>query len=340
MMKKMHKSLVVTGLVVCMALGMTGCKGKVLDGSQSVATVGTKEMTLGEANFFLRFQQSQTESYYESLLGTGIYDKDLYGNGTTYGDTLKSEIMSQMQEYYILEEKAAEYGAEVTDEEKAAITEAAAKFLEANVQDTKEQMTADQATVERILTLMTIRSKVVNAIYDAADVTVTEEEAAQRGFTYITISKGSDENALTEEELAEAKDKLAAAAQAVADGDSMEGAATAQGLTASGGTYGNGTDPYSSTYYAEELITALEGLKVGEVSDVIETDTALILAQVTTDLDVDATASKMQTLLLNKKSEYYNGLLEGWMEEYPLSVNDSVWDQVVFDRSYELKSAE
>lgn len=335
-MKKFHKSLVVTGLVVCMALGMTGCKGKVLDGSQIAATVGTKEMTLGEANFFLRFQQVQTESYYESLLGEGIYGRDLYGNGTTYGDTLKSDIMSQMQEYYILEEKAAEYGVTVSDEEKAAITEAAAKFLEANDEDAKEQMTADQETVERILTLMTIRSKVVNAIYDTADVTVTEEEAAQRGFVYITVSKGSGDDALTEEEIAESKDKLAAAAQAVAGGDSMEGAATAQGLTASNGTYGNGT----GTNYATELITALDGLKEGEVSEVIETETALYLAQVTTDLDKEATVSRMQTLLLNKKAEYYSELLEGWKEEYPLSVNDSVWDQVIFNRSYALKSAE
>ena len=195
-------------------------------------------------------------------------------------------------------------------------------------------MTADQATVERILTLMTLRNKMTNVLYEEADVKVSEDEAAQRGFSYISVTKGSGDNALSEDEVKELKDKLTAAAQAVTDGQTMEGAAVGQGLTASNGTYGEGTD----SYYAPELIAALDELKEGEVSDVIETDTALIVAQVTTDLDVDATASRMETLKLNKQSEYYTGLLTSWKEEYPLTVDDSVWDQVIFNRSYELKS--
>ena len=71
-MKACMKTLVAAGLCMGMALGMVGCGSKPLDGSQVVATVGEKEMTLGEANFLLRYQQVQTESYYESMLGTGI----------------------------------------------------------------------------------------------------------------------------------------------------------------------------------------------------------------------------------------------------------------------------
>jgi trigger factor len=72
-MKVYSKALVAVALVICMALGMTGCGSEPLDGKQVVATVGETEMTLGEANFLLRYQQVQTESYYESMLGEGIY---------------------------------------------------------------------------------------------------------------------------------------------------------------------------------------------------------------------------------------------------------------------------
>ena len=99
---KVYKALVAAGLCVCMALGMTGCGNDALDGSQIVAAVGEKEMTLGEANFLLRYQQVQTESYYESLVGEGFYDMDLYGDGTTYSQVFKEDVMDQMQEYYIL----------------------------------------------------------------------------------------------------------------------------------------------------------------------------------------------------------------------------------------------
>ena len=47
MMKACMKALVVAGLCVSMALGMVGCGSKPMDGSQVVATVGEKEMTLG-----------------------------------------------------------------------------------------------------------------------------------------------------------------------------------------------------------------------------------------------------------------------------------------------------
>ena len=107
-MKVYCKALVAAMLVICMALGMTGCAGKPLDGSQSVAMVGEKEVSLGEVNFLLRYQQVQMESYYESMLGQGIYEMDLYGTGLPYGEEFKADVMEQMQEYYVLEEKAAE----------------------------------------------------------------------------------------------------------------------------------------------------------------------------------------------------------------------------------------
>ena len=332
MMKACMKALVVAGLCVSMALGMVGCGSEPMDGSQVVATVGEKEMTLGEANFLLRYQQVQTESYYESLLGiTSLYEQDLYGRGTSYGYEFKNEVMGQLQEYYVVEEKAADYGVVLTEEEKASITEAAAAFLAANDDYVKEQMTADQATVERVLTLMTIRSKVAAAVKAEADVTVTDEEAAQRGFSYITISKGSEDTALTEEEVQSYKEKLAAVAESVKAGNAMDGAAVEQGMTAYAGTYGEGTD----IYYAEDMIAALNGIKEGEVTEIIETESELYLATVTAELDEEATANRKETLISTAQTEYYNSLLETWMAEYEVTVNENVWEQVVFDRSYD-----
>ena len=310
---------------------MVGCGSKPLDGSQVVATVGEKEVTLGEANFLLRYQQVQTEYYYESLLGTGIYEMDLYGTGSTYGDEFKADVMGQIQEYYVVEQKAADYGVALTDEEKAKITEVATAFLEANDADVKEQMTADQATVERVLTLMTLRSKVAATVKAEADVTITDEEAIQRGFSYISISKGSEDTALTEEEVAAYKEKLTAVAASVKEGNSMEGAAVEQGMTAYNGNYGEGT----SQYYAEELLAALDGVKEGEVTEIIETETDLHIGVITAEIDEEATANMKETLLASAQTEYYNGLLETWMAEYEVTVNDSVWEQVVFDRSYD-----
>lgn len=329
-MRKYHKALVAAALCAGVALSVTGCSDEPLDASKAVATVGEKEMTLGEANFFLRFQQVQTETYYKSMLGDGIYDMDLYGDGTTYGQNLKDDVLSQLHEYYILEEKAAEYGVELTEDQKTKITEAAALFLEENDANAKEQMTADQATVERILTLMTIGTQMVGEIAMDAEITVTEADAAQRGFSYISVSKGSGEEALTDAEIQENKDKLAAAAASALSGNTLDAAAEEQGLTANTGNYGKD----NTSAYDEAVIAALDALSEGEVSDVIETETDLYLVQLTAEFDEEATESRMQSLITEQQTEYYNEVMAAWMEEYPLTVEDAVWDEVVFDRSY------
>jgi foldase protein PrsA len=267
------------------------------------------------------------------MLGPGIYEMDLYGTGSNYGTDFKADILAQMQEYYVIEEKAADYGVALTEEDTAAIAEAAKAFVADNEAETLEQMTADQATVERVLTLMTIRSKVAAAVKAEADVTVTDEEAAQRGFSYITIAKGSGEEAMSEEEIQANKDKLTAVIASVNEGNTIDGAAVEQGLTAYSGNYGEGTD----LYYNSALIEAMDAISEGEVTEIVESDTELYLAQVTADLDEEATANRKETLIQTEKTEYFNSILEAWVAEYPMTVVDSVWEQVVFDRSYDIK---
>ena len=312
-MKVYCKALVAAMLVICMALGMTGCASKPLDGSQSVAMVGEKEVSLGEVNFLLRYQQVQMESYYESMLGQGIYEMDLYGTGLPYGEEFKADVMEQMQEYYVLEAKAAEYGIALTEEETAAITDA----------------------VERVLTLMTINSKMTAAIKAEADVTVTDEEAVQRGFSYVSMSKlDAEGEALSEADLQAAKDKLAAVSASVEAGNTMDAAAVENGLTSYPGNYGDATE----VFYDEALIAALKETSEGAVTEIVETEKELYLAVVTADVDEEATASRRETILNTKQTEYFNNILKAWVEECPLNVNASVWETVVFDRSYELKA--
>lgn len=335
-MKVYQKALVVAGLCVSMAAGLAGCGSKTLDGSQTVATVGEKTITLGEANFLLRYQQAETESYYEQMLGEGFYNMDLMGTGEAYGETVKGDVMTQLQEYIILGEKAADYGVALTEEETAKITEVATAFLAANSDETKAQMTADQATVESVLTLMTVGMRTANMVAAEADITVTDEEAAQRGFSYVSVAKGSGDTALSEDEVQAAKDQLNSVAASVAGGNTIDAAAVEQGLTAYPGNYGEG----NSVSYAAEMITALDAMAEGEVSEIIETETMLYLVQLTKEFDEEATAERKASLIQTKQSEYYNEVMDAWKAEAPLTIEEAVWKEVKFNNSYELVTAE
>lgn len=334
-MKVYHKALVVAGLCMSMSAGLVGCGNTTLDGSKTVATVGEKTITLGEANFLLRYQQAETESYYEQMLGEGFYNMDLMGNGSTYGETVKGDVITQLQEYCILEDKAADYGVALSEEDAAKITEVATAFLDANSAETKAQMTADQATVERVLSLMTIGMRTANAVAAEADVTVTDEEAAQKSFSYVSVSKGSGDEALSDDEIQAAKNQLAVVAASVASGNTMDAAAVEQGLSAYSGNFGQDGAGYDAT-----MIEALNAATEGELTDVIETETTLYLAQLTSEFDEEATASKKESLLQTKQSEYYNEVINGWKESYPLTIEDAVWADVKFNNSYELVTVE
>ena len=148
------------------------------------------------------------ETYYGSMFGTSnIYAQDMTGSGTIYGETAKESLIEQFREMYVLEAEAPNYGVELTDEEKSALTEAAAKFLEDNTEEVKNDLGVDQNSVERFLTLAAIQDKMYDALTADVDTEVSDEEAAQKRIAYVYISASgteTDENGntidLTDEE--------------------------------------------------------------------------------------------------------------------------------------------
>ena len=203
-MRSKKSAVLIPVLALTIALG--GCGQEVvLDGTETAATLdGTTNMTLGEFNLLLRYQEAQMETYYGSMFGTSnIYAQDMTGSGTIYGETAKETLIDQFREMYVLEAEAPNYGVELTDEEKSAITEAAAKFLEDNTEEVKNDLGVDQNSVERFLTLAAIQDKMYDALTADVDTEVSDEEAAQKRIAYVYISASgteTDENGNTKTE--------------------------------------------------------------------------------------------------------------------------------------------
>ena len=106
---------------------LAGC-GEV-DKSAVVATFDDTEVSLGVANFAARLQQASYDDFYAAYFGNSVWDSDLYGGGTTMEDEVKSGVLDSLFESYTLQAHAGEYGIEITDDEKAAITAAASEFI-------------------------------------------------------------------------------------------------------------------------------------------------------------------------------------------------------------------
>ncbi len=185
---KMKKCIaVLAAAAVLSAVSVAGCGSKI-DLSKSAATLDGKEISMGVANFMAQYQAAQTDFYFLSYYGEDMWNSDS-GDGATMTDSVKESVMETLEEYYLMDAHAADYGVELTEEEKTAITQAASQFLSDNSTQALEKMGATQETVEEMLRLYKIQSKMREAIQAEIDTNVTEEECAQKTFSYVRFDK-------------------------------------------------------------------------------------------------------------------------------------------------------
>ena len=348
-MRSKKSAVLIPVLALTVALG--GCGQEVvLDGTETAATLdGTTNMTLGEFNLLLRYQQAQMETYYGSMFGTSnIYAQDMAGDGTIYGDTVKDSLIEQFREMYVLEAEAPNYGVELTDDEKTAITEAAAKFIEENTEEVRNDLGVDQNSVERFLTLVTIQDKMYDALTADVDTEVSDEEAAQKRISYVYMSTSgteTDEDGNTIELTDEEKEAIKAELQSILDAAAESGDLSAavdeanesreedSQLNVSEITYGA-----DSTVPVEEVRNTADGLEDGEISSVVETDTGYYGIQMVSTFDEEATQTEKDNIVQERRDTLYQEQCDALEEQHTFETVDSALDKLTFDRIYYMES--
>ncbi|MBQ2705238.1 MAG: peptidyl-prolyl cis-trans isomerase [Agathobacter sp.] len=303
----------------------TGCGANPED---TVATLGDETVDYGVANFLVKYQKASVEDMY-AMYGM-TWSTDLYGNGTTLEDDFKDSAMQLLHDLYTLKNHMDDYGVEITTEDETAIKEAASAFLAANSESAIAELGASQQIVEEVLTLYTIQAKMYNAIVVDADTNVSDEEANMRGYSLVTINIDGEYDEsyqfveYTDAEVAVLKETAKELADQVAT-KTLEEAAEGLGYTATASAYKKGDTTIDKT-----LLSAMDSLKEGEVSGVIETETALYVARIDADTDKDATESNRQSIIAQREAELYEKVLTAWQENDGWTVDESVVAKIDF----------
>lgn len=224
-----------------------------------------------------------------------------------------------------------DYDVALTDEEKASIKKAAKSFSEDNGLEQKEKVSGQEKTVEKVFTMMLVSSKVRTAIEAGADTEVSDEEAAQKKMQYVLFSntKTTEEGEtqeLTEDEKKEAKANAEKLAEAAKNGGDLTALAAEYSLETSEASF----DSESETPDAD-LVKAADQLGENEVTDVIETSAGYYVGKVVSLMDADATASKKEEIVNERKSELYNKTVEKWKEDTEIKVHKNVWKKIDFN---------
>lgn len=351
-MNKFTKTLACAGLVVVLGTtSLVGC-GKSLDGTKIAATCGDDKITLGTANMMLRMTQAQMASYYSMFGGStaGIWDQE-GEDGKTYGENTKDDMMDQIHNMVLLKQHAKDYDVTITEDEQKKIEEAAKKFMDDNDADTIAKLAVSQSDIETILEFYTYQEKMYDPMTADVDTNVEDSEAAQSKITICQISTAGtqDEEGKTVELTDEEKQAKKDQAQAVLDkinaqedpaGADMDALAKEvdENLTASTKTFGS-----DDTALDDKLKEAVKSLTDGQVApEVIEGEDAYYVARMDATFDEDATQSKKESIITQRKQEAYNDLLKEWGKDTKIDVDKKVWKKVTLtdSDSYTFKQPE
>ena len=336
-MKKIAKNTTVAALAGVMAIGMlSGCGSKSIDGEKTVATVDGTAIPMGVVSLYARESQAQTVAMYKSFMGTAdnIWSQTVDSeSGTTYGEQARDQFLEQVELMYIMKEKAADYNVEVTSDDETAIADAAAQFMSDNDEETLKELAVTEDQVKTLLELETYRQRIYEPIRNEAEINITDEEAQQSAFSYVSISiSGSD---LTDDDIATRKEEAQEILDKMKEDPSADMGETAKSVNdsyagLSGTIFTNDSDDEDITNsYDDAVVEALRTLKDGEVyGELVETDSSIYILRMDNVKDDDATASKKESLENTKRTAYYSDTTGKWLEDADITVNNKVLDKL------------
>jgi trigger factor/foldase protein PrsA len=336
-MKKVLKKSAVVTLAGVLSVGMlAGCgnSSDELDGTKTVATVDGEEIPLGLLSFTVRYQQAYLEAMYEAYglteYVTSIWDgaasDDTYD---TYGEEIRAEVLSQIELMYLMRDHGADYGVEITDDDRAQIEEAAAAFMEANSEETLTTLGVTEEQIQTYLELQTYQSRIYDPIIADVDTEISDEQAQMSSFKYIHVSADASSTSDEITEAEETANAVYAALQEDPTGDMSEIVESVDdSLSVASGTFqtnlSDDWDDDTSTYYNEDMIAALRELEEGEMTELLTTDDGYYIARLEEAYDEDATESERDNILSTRKSDLYSEVTEGWLDEAEITVDEDV----------------
>ncbi len=329
---------VILAAVVAASSVLTGCAADI-DPATTVATVGDTKISYGAANFLLRMQQATYDTYYKSYFGNDMWSKDVMGDGKTLTETVKDGVLDSLREMYVVDAHKADFNIEVTAEETEKINSTAKDFMGDNTTTVRSGYAVTrQEDVAEVLRLYTVRTKVANAIYATADKNVSDEEAAQRSFSFAAFSLASktDESGnsvdLTDEEKDELRKKVAKLVEDCRAGGNFEELAKEMGQSVTTDNYGK-----DDTETVDVIKEAADKLKEGEFADVVEGDNILYVIRLDKEFDREATDKKKESIISDREQAKYTETVDKWKESVEITPVNDVWSKISFDHTMAMK---
>ena len=331
-MRQFGKRVAVVATAGLLAMtGVTGCGS--MNNNAVVAVVGDENITMGVANFYVRMQQAQYETYYAAMMGMTGEEmwKQEFEAGKTYESSTKASLLESLENLFLISQHAADYNISLSANDHKAIEKAAEEFIGNNTTEDLEVISGQEKNVKKFLELSTIAFRMDAEMRKGVDEEVSDDEARQKSMQYVffsyvkTAADGSSE-LMTDEEQAALKAQVQEFLDKVNASDNKDMAAPAAEL---------GIEVQTATFDAQStspdagLIAAADAVAAeGELTGLVETANGIYIGKVTSLLDREATDSKKTQIINERKQAQYDSLLKQWREETTITQKTRVWNKI------------
>lgn len=301
-----------------------------VNAGELIAMIGGSKVYYNEAMVYLKSAQEK----YENDYGKGIWDVDILGNGETFGEMIKNEVINQITELKIIRAEAEKQEITLSEEELSEANTYAREHYEGLTKEDIDRYLVTEELLQKVYADNLLANKLFESMTINVDNNVSELEANQITVWHILIygvdyDEAGNKIALTTEERSEAYEKVRALLEQAKTTEDFYALAEANSEADTiEYTFGRnkGPDVYSSAFEQAAFT-----LKTGQVSDIITTEYGWHIIYSVTDFNEDATIQAKEAIIEERRNNLFAQSYSEWTKEYDIVINDEAWNAITFE---------
>lgn len=324
------KKLLSIMLTLVLSVSLMGCTKKADD--QVAAKVNDRVITVGEFNKTVE----ATKMYYDAQYGSDLWTKDI-GDGRTYEQFIKEEVLNTMIENEIIMQEAEKEGIKIGEKESQKIKEAVKKNVSENKKeyekkgiteaDITEQYKKNQLTfmyINKYITEHPVTDKDALEFYDKNKSMYEKDQVRASHILFKIID--DNRQPLSPEKIKQAENKAKEIVIRAKNGEDF--AKLANNFSEDQGTAKNGGD--LGFFDKGKMVKAFDetafSMKPGEVSDIVKTEYGYHIIKVTDKKKETKSFEEIKTELKAKMQEdVYKKHIEKLKEKAKIEQNKDLF---------------
>jgi foldase protein PrsA len=292
-----------------------------------IALVGDIRVYYNEAMVYLKSAQENYEIDYSKE----IWDVDIFGDGYSFDEYIKDEVLKQIIQLKVIRDKANQEGIILTDEERAEASAYADEHFTGLSDADRDNYLVTRELLEKVYSDNILAEKVFETLTIDVDTNVPDINAQQITVQHILVystelNEEGDRVSLSLELKNKALDKVNALLDKARTGEDFYTLAeTNSEDEIIEYTFGRGEGPER---FSDTFEQAAFNLKTGETSSLITTKYGWHIIYCVTDFNEEATIRVKEAVIEDRRTKLFADYYSRWSADYDVVINSEAWDAI------------